>query len=69
MVEIVLTRVKTLTRVFEGRETDLLHDSSTFLTYYAGLTHMYRVHTRLLRYPVPYDRSSDPRVGGRYDDP
>ena len=27
-----LTHVKTLTRVFEGREDPLLHDSNTFLT-------------------------------------
>ena len=30
--ESVLTRVKTLTRVFEGREEPLLHDSNTCLT-------------------------------------
>ena len=28
----VLTQVKTLTRVFEGREEPLLHDSNMFLT-------------------------------------
>ena len=28
----VLTQVKTLTRVFEGREAPLLRDSNTFLT-------------------------------------
>ena len=30
MVEIVLTRVKTLTRLFEGREDQLLLDSKAF---------------------------------------
>ena len=36
----VLTRVKTLTRVFEGREVPLLHDSNTLYLktrpYYSG---------------------------------
>ena len=54
--ETVLTRVKTLTRVFEGRETHLLTDSNTLClkthTYYAGLTHMSRTPTRLTLSPL-----------------
>ena len=36
--ETVLTRVKTLTRVFEGREEPLLRDSNTFFDLKRALT-------------------------------